>query len=82
MHASSALRSYSLLELSSTVQRTETISDLACTASASGRRTPDTPDIWSEIWSNLECVIGVYDVTCPELLNLCMGCFSDFELQN
>ncbi len=21
--------------------------------------------IWSEIWSNLKCVIGVYDITCP-----------------
>jgi hypothetical protein len=26
--------------------------------SASGRRTPDTPDIWSKIWSRLEFVFG------------------------
>jgi hypothetical protein len=28
-------------------------------ASASGRSTPDTPDIWSKIWSDLEYFIGV-----------------------
>jgi hypothetical protein len=28
-------------------------------SSASGRSTPDTLDIWSKIWSDLEYVIGV-----------------------
>jgi hypothetical protein len=29
-----------------------------CGLSASGRRSPDTPDIWSKIWSNLDYVIA------------------------
>ncbi len=36
-------------------------SESSSKTSASGRCSTDTPDFWS----NLECVIGVYDITVP-----------------